>query len=468
VIDNLKPYPEYKDSGLPWLGQIPAHWKCVPLWTVARLKSDIGQPKLGLLSVYLDRGVIPYSEGGGLVHAPSLDLSKYQVVQPGDLVLNNQQAWRGSVGVSRYTGIVSPAYVVFALSDCLQSIYSNYLFRSPAMVDQFRIASRGVGTIQRNIYPPSLRVLTVPVPALEEQDAIVCFLDHANRQIDRYIRVKKRMIVLLNEQKQAIIHQAVTRGLDPNVSLKPSGIPWLSDIPAHWEMIPAKHIFREVDERSRTGDEELLSVSHLTGVSRRSEKNITMFMASSYIGHKLCKPSDLVINTMWAWMAALGVSKLSGIISPAYAVYRPINPTKHVDEFVDMLLRTRPYISEYICRSTGIRSSRLRLYPEQFLKIPLIVPPVTDQRAIIEFVSRETEGFNRLITRTEREITLMREYRTRLIADVVTGQLDVRTAATHLPAATDLSTTTDVDISFTDEAELTADDLDLTSEETAP
>ena len=432
MIADLKPYPEYKDSGSRWLESVPQSWDVQPLCRLTRFKSERNRSDLELLSVYLDRGVIRYSESGGQVHKPSLDLSAYQVVDPGDLVMNNQQAWRGSVGVSRYQGIISPAYVVLALSKDLCTGYSNALFRSPAMVAQNVVASRGVGDIQRNLYYPDLRRTLVPLPPPAEQAAIVRFLDHWNGRLEKAIRSKRRVIALLQEQKQAIIHRAVTRGLDRKVKLKDSGIPWLGGIPAHWEVRRAKYLFREVDERSKYGEEELLSVSHLTGVTPRSHKNITMFKAESYDGHKLCRPGDLVVNTMWAWMGAMGVSEYTGIISPAYAVYRSCSDD-FVGPYIDNLLRTQPYIANIICRSTGLRASRLRLYPDEFFRLPLILPPVEEQRAILDSIAAETHVFTTAITGLEREITLLREYRTRLTADVVTGKLDVRAAAAQLP-----------------------------------
>ena len=264
------------------------------------------------------------------------------------------------------------------------------------------------------------------------------------------------MIALLNEQKQAIIHRAVTRGLDPNVPLKPSGIPWLGDIPAHWEVIRAKYLFHEVDARSQFGAEELLSVSHITGVTPRSQKNITMFKAESYAGHKLCTPGDLVVNTMWAWMGALGVSLHAGIVSPAYAVYRQRREGALVGEFVDGLLLTRPYVSHMICHSTGVRASRLRLYPEEFFRMPILLPPVLEQREIVNSIAAESESLNRAIANLEREIELLREYRTRLIADVVTGKLDVRQAAAQLPDEALPDAIEDIDL--TDETEVPEED----------
>ena len=154
--------------------------------------------------------------------------------------------------------------------------------------------------------------------------------------------------------------------LKPHAAYKDSGQDWLGSIPAHWSLLRAKRLFREVDERSKTGKEELLSVSHLTGVTPRRLKTVTMFMAASNVGHKVCRPDDLVINTLWAWMAALGVTRHTGLVSPAYGVYRPNEGGGMLPAYADHLLRTPMYAAEYQRRSTGVNSSRLRLYPEQF------------------------------------------------------------------------------------------------------
>lgn len=207
----------------------------------------------------------------------------------------------------------------------------------------------------------------------------------------------------------------------------------MGKVPEHWDLRPAKWYFREIDERSSTGSEELLSVSHITGVTPRSEKNVTMFEAKSNIGHKLCRPGDLIINTMWAWMAALGVVRQIGIVSPSYAVYRPYTSSKLSGDYGDHLLRTSTYKSEYVCRSTGIRSSRLRLYPEEFLRIRILCPTQEEQRVIVDYIRQQSEIIQRDIALAQRQINLLHEYRTRLIADVVTGKLDVREAAAKLP-----------------------------------
>ena len=202
----------------------------------------------------------------------------------------------------------------FRLRDPIDLLFRRYWCNNVFVLHQFSLASRG--TTRKILDRGDFRRIVVLVPSATEQAAIGRFLDWANGRLERAIRAKRKVIVLLTEQKQAIIHRAVTRGLDPSVPLKASGIPWLGDIPQHWEVLRAKYLYHEVDDRSTAGSEELLSVSHLTGVTPRSQKNITMFKAASYAGHKLCRPGDLVVNTMWAWMGALGVSTHAGIITP--------------------------------------------------------------------------------------------------------------------------------------------------------
>lgn len=186
---------------------------------------------------------------------------------------------------------------------------------------------------------------------------------------------------------------------------------WLPAVPEHWNEQRAKTFFREVDERSKTGQEELLSVSHLTGVTPRSQKKVTMFKAASYVGSKLCRPGDIVINTLWAWMAALGASRHVGIVSPAYGVYRPHHADSFNPAYLDYLLRTRAYVAEYIGRSTGIRSSRLRLYPNQFLDIVLIQPPRPEQDQIVAYLRAQDAHIARFIKAKRELIALMAEQR---------------------------------------------------------
>lgn len=202
---------------------------------------------------------------------------------------------------------------------------------------------------------------------------------------------------------------------------------WLPAVPEHWNEQRAKTFFREVDERSKTGQEELLSVSHLTGVTPRSQKKVTMFKAASYVGSKLCRPGDIVINTLWAWMAALGASRHVGIVSPAYGVYRPHHADSFNPVYLDYLLRTRAYVAEYIGRSTGIRSSRLRLYPNQFLDIALIQPPRPEQDQIVAYLRAQDAHIARFIKAKRDLIALLTEQKQTVIEGAVTQGLDAAT-----------------------------------------
>lgn len=204
-----------KYSGVKWLGDIPQRWYTVPLYAIAQVKSINNCIDLPLMSVYLDAGVVPFVEREEKrTNATSKDLTNYQRVDPGDFVLNNQQAWRGSVGVSFHSGIVSPAYIVLSLDNTLDSHYANYLFRSRCMVDQYLVISRGVGSIQRNLYWSALKRVVVPIPSKKEQMEIVEYLDGLNNKFDDTIKKLTEEVAVLEEYKNKIIADTVTGKID--------------------------------------------------------------------------------------------------------------------------------------------------------------------------------------------------------------------------------------------------------------
>lgn len=213
-------------------------------------------------------------------------------------------------------------------------------------------------------------------------------------------------------------------GLKPYADYQDSGHDWLGTVPAHWRVLRGKCLFREIDERSKTGKEELLSVSHLTGVTPRRLKNVTMFMAESNVGHKVCRQGDLVINTLWAWMAALGITRHLGIVSPAYGVYRPIEGAGILPAYADYLLRTPLYAAEYQRRSTGVNSSRLRLYPEQFLRMPVLLPPTEDQMAIVRLLDWANGRLERAIRAKRKVIALLTEQKQAITQRAVTAGVE--------------------------------------------
>lgn len=439
MIEGLQPYSEYKESGIPWVPCIPSGWVTERAkWLFTKMDRPV-RPLDEVVTCFRDGRVTLRKNRRLRGFTEAIVEAGYQGIRKGDLVIHAMDAFAGAVGVSDSDGKGTPVYSVCKPRRSANPHYYANTVREMSRAQWILAVAKGIRERSTDFRFETFGNQRIPLPPPDEQAAIVRFLEHANRKIDGVIRAKRKLIGLLNEQKQAIIHRAVTRGLDPLAPLKPSGIPWLGDIPKHWEVRRAKYLFREVDERSKTGSEELLSVSHITGVTPRSQKKVTMFKAESNIGYKICRVGDLAINTMWAWMAALGISKHEGILSPAYAVYRQRKPERLVDGYADMLLRTTTYKANYITRSTGVRASRLRLYPEQFFRIPVVLPPKQEQAEIIAFIHGETGCLSAAITRAEREIALMQEYRTRLTADVVTGKLDVRAAAAQLPNITEIN-----------------------------
>ena len=446
MIGGLNPYPVYTDSGVPWLKQVPAHWDVRRIKTLFREKEERSGDGSGLLlSLTRARGLLPQSEASHRLASAS-DFSKYKVCRPGDLVMNRMQAWSGMFAVSACEGLVSPDYSVFAPIGHSDVRYFEQLFKTPVVVDQFAQASKGVGSGFNRLYSPDFGAVPVVVPPLSEQAAIVRFLDHADRQIRRYIRAKQKLIKLLEEQKQAIIHRAVTRGLDPNVRLRPSGVEWLGDVPEHWGVERTKNLFRLRTQKSgRAHGLELLSIYTHIGVRPRKDLEERGNKASTTDDYWIVRKGDLIVNKLLAWMGAVGVSEYEGVTSPAYDILMPVRPL--CPAFYHYLFRTKLLLQQFKQRSRGIMDMRLRLYFDQLGQIPIVVPPVSEQFAIVAFYVEATADLDRAIETARLEIDLLREYRTRLIADVVTGKLDVREAAARLPQEAD-------DLEPLDEAEV--------------
>lgn len=243
---KYKAYPEYKDSGVEWLGEVPNHWKTV---SISRLFSRIkrtGYTEKELLSVYRDYGVIPKSSRDDNNNKPSEDLSPYQLVEPNDLVMNKMKAWQGSIAISEYEGIVSPAYFVYKPNNVLFELayprYVHYLLRNPIYVTQYLSRSKGIRVNQWDLDPDEFRNIELLLPDKTEQEKIYSFLDHETAKIDNLIEKQQQLIELLKEKRQAVISHAVTKGLNPDVPMKDSGVEWLGEVPDHWELVPLKYL----------------------------------------------------------------------------------------------------------------------------------------------------------------------------------------------------------------------------------
>ncbi len=272
-----------------------------------------------------------------------------------------------------------------------------------------------------HVNPEFLSSLRMPLPPERTQEQISDYLDRETACIDALIAAKERLLDLLEEKRRALITHVVTKGLDPNAPMRDSGVPWIGEIPKHWEVERAKWLFKERDERTENDEGELLTVSHITGVTPRSEKEVNMFEAETTEGYKACKANDLVINTMWAWMGAMGISRVEGIVSPSYNVYAPL--TRLFPEYVDLIVRTPLFKSEVVRHSKGVWSSRLRLYPEGLFEILFPVPTIQEQISIVNYMKSETQKTDSLFKVTQQTISLLKERRASLIAEAVTGKL---------------------------------------------
>lgn len=428
TIQTLMPkYKKYRDSSFEWIGDVPDTWDVTTLGACLKPVSKKNRADLPLLSITRELGVIERDvedQDSNHNFIPD-DLSGYKVLEKGQFGMNKMKAWQGSYGVSQYTGIVSPAYYVFSFAKEIHPEFFNWAIRSKLYVSFFGSASDGVRIGQWDLSKSRMKVIPFILPSMEEQGVIANFLERRITQINDAITIKEQQISLLKERKQIIIQKAVTQGLNPNAPMRDSGMDWIGQIPEHWEIKRAKYLFNEIDERSGNGDEELLSVSHMTGVTPRSEKNVNMFMAEDYSGSKLCRENDLVMNIMWAWMGALGVSDRVGIVSPSYGVYRQKVKNTFNPKYLEYLLKTTGYIEHYNKVSTGLHSSRLRFYGHMFFDTKMGFAPFEEQEEIIEHLSKKTADIDKAIDVQEAQIEKLKEYKTTLINSAVTGKIKV-------------------------------------------
>lgn len=264
----------------------------------------------------------------------------------------------------------------------------------------------------------------VELPSKEVQQNIASFLDEKCSGIDLVLEQTRSSIEEYKKLKQAFITEVVTRGIRGSRLMKDSGISWLKQIPEEWGAERGKNLFVETKELSDTGEEELLTVSHITGVTPRSEKNVNMFMSESLVGYKICHKGDLAANTMWMWQGAIGVSKHEGVISPSYNTYRQRN-NDYEPDYLEYLLRVPPLVATYSAYSTGITASRLRLYPDQFFSILFPIPSKEEQREIVDYLNGKIPEMDKLIQKKEQFLVELENYKKSMIYEYVTGKKEV-------------------------------------------
>ena len=423
---ELKPYDKYKRTPYDWLDVVPTHWKQLSVRSITELSSERNGERndLELLSVYREYGVIRKASRNDNHNVESVDLCNYKFVDKGYLVLNKMKMWQGSLGVSKNRGIVSPAYIVCKLIGEFNFLYIHYLLRSPMFKTIYNRISYGVRIGQWDMRYDDFKNIKLFIPPKDEQDKIVCYLDSSLSKINTFIKTKKRLIEVLKEQRQAITNEAVSRGIDPNAKMKPSGIDWLGDIPDGWDTVRCKYLFREIDTRSTTGLETHLSMSQKLGLVPDEQLTERRLLSENYIGGKVCSKDDLVLNRLKAHLGVFALASQTGVISPDYTVLRPNEKIYPI--FAETILKSQKCRRELRTRVRGIVEGFWRLYTDDFNNIVLPLPKYEEQVLIMEHLNQKSFSIDVTILRIEKEIELITEYRTRLISDVVTGKLDVR------------------------------------------
>ena len=447
MMAGLKPYPAMKNSEVPWLGAVPAHWEVRSLGSLATSISLRGRPDLPLLSVVREKGVIARTLTGDDANHNFIpdDLSNYKVVRAGNLVINKMKAWQGSLGIAPMDGIVSPAYFVFDLA-IDDRHFGQALLRSKAYVSFFARASDGVRIGQWDLSIDGMKRIPVVLPSKSEQTAIVRFLDHADRRIRRAIRAKQQLIALLGEQKQALIHRAVTRGLDPDVRLKPSGVEWLGDVPWHWGATRLKHVAHiqtgitlgKTYAKVELIDRPYLRVANVQAGHLKLSNVARVQVPRAEVARSTLQPGD-VLMTEGGDIDKLGrgcvwYGEIDECLHQNHVFAVRPSAAELLPEFLVALMASshgRSYFQLTAKQTTNLAATNSTTLGN----FPLLLPCVGEQRKILEWLGEHGVPLDEAASRANREILLLREYRTRLIADVVTGKLDVREAAARLPDA---------------------------------
>lgn len=420
----MQRYESYKPSGIPWVGDIPSHWGVKKnKFLLSERKAVVGKdaPNFKLLSLTL-QGVILRDMENPKGKFPA-EFDTYKQVSPDDLIfcLFDVEETPRTVGLAKHHGMITGAYTVTRCNEQVSSAFLYYYYLSLDEGKQLRSLYTGLRNV---ITRDTFFSLTTPFPPREEQDRIVAFLDQKTADIDAAIAKKERLIELLQEQKNIRIHQAVLRGLNPEVPLCDNGVSWIGEIPAHWKAIPNRYIFREQNARSLRGEETHLSMSQRYGLVPAKELDVQTLQSESYDGAKLCQKGDLVQNRLKAHLAVFAVAPCDGLVSPDYSVFRLQN-SENQPVYFERLFKTPNYLGEFNRRVRGIVVGFLRLYSEDFNAIPALVPPCNEQAEIVKFIEATNTDFENIRAKIDAEIVMLRELKAITVASAVTGKIKV-------------------------------------------
>lgn len=427
-------YPSYQPLRSRWVSRVPQHWQLLRVKNFLREVDD--RSKTGeetLLSMRMHRGLVPHNDVSVKRIAPE-NLIGYKKAQPDELVLNRMQAGNAMFFRNRQPGLVSPDYAVFHLLRDDNPEYLGHLFRSWPMRGLFRSESKGLGTGTSGflrLYSDRFAALEIPLPPRPEQDQIVTYLRAQDAHIARFIKTKRDLIGLLAEQKLRIIDHAVTCGLDASVRLKPSGIEWLGDVPEHWESKPLKRWVRlnasTLGEKTDPDFEfRYVDIGSVKTGRLAKELERIRFEAAPSRARRVLHRGDTIISTVRTYLKAIWYVNEDAddlIASTGFAV---LTPGKGVEpEYLGYVIQSSAFVNRITANSIGIAYPAIA---ETVLgRFPVVMPPtVTEQQAIVTRIKSESAPLDTAIEQAVAEIKLIREYRDRLIADAVTGQVDLR------------------------------------------
>ncbi|WP_447824691.1 restriction endonuclease subunit S [Aeromonas salmonicida] len=429
TLTAMPKYYAYKDSGVEWIGDIPKDWELTKLGTCLTPVSIKNRADLPLLSITRELGVIERDvddQDSNHNFIPD-DLSGYKVIEFGQFGMNKMKAWQGSYGVSKHTGIVSPAYYVFKFKKDINPEFFHWAIRSHLYVSFFASASDGVRIGQWDLSKDRMKEIPFVFPKNSVQIAIAKFLNEKAIQIDEAIAIKEQQISLLNERKQILIQQAVTQGLDPTVPMTDSGVTWIGKTPAHWEVRRSKFVFCQRKERARVDDIQL-SATQAYGV-------IPQEQYEEMIGRRVVKISfhlekrkhveidDFVIS-MRSFQGGLERAWASGCIRSSYVVLRPVNKDEIDAGFFSYMLKLPAYINALQMTASFIRDGQ-DLNFDNFAQVDLFIPPIEEQKAIFSAIQSKVDEIKKSIVLLMEQITKYQEYKTILINSAVTGKIKV-------------------------------------------
>lgn len=402
---------------------MPAHWEEKRLKSLFRKRNESFSPNesLQVLSLLKDVGVIPYSEKGNIGNKSKEDITTYNVARKGDIVMNSMNVIIGSVDITQYDGYISPAYYALYSNNGVSTEYYNYLFHLKAVQQQMRSLANGILEIRLRISSTKLFGMYYPFPPIEEQRKIVAYLDKKITLIESCKCQRERELQTLNELKQAEIASVVTRGLNPNVPMKDSGIFWQPLIPENWTVTKLKHVLSKLD-RPRQPEDELLVCSNSGEVKKRGDSKLGLVADSDEI-YQGVRRGDLLIHGMDTWHGAIAVSDYDGMCTPVVHV---CDSTQN-KRYIALYLRNMANQKVFKLISNGVRqnTSDFRSWGKVgTILIP--IPPIEEQDAIVEYIESKNSKIDKMIEALTAEIERLTEYKQRLISDVVTGQLNVQ------------------------------------------